>query len=83
MKSCHVFAIMTRFGQSREHVFDLLNRVMFLPNRDTFFFFALSSVFLLSLLLKLPYELQNLIKIHIKLRNYEMSSTTPFKRPNL
>ena len=72
-KSCHVFAIVTRFAQCREHVFDLLNRVTFSSNRETFSFFVLSSVFLLFLLLKLPCELQNVIKIHIKLRNDEVS----------
>jgi len=39
------------------------------------FFFVFSSVFLPFLLLKLPCELQNVIKLHIKLRNDEMSST--------
>jgi hypothetical protein len=38
-----------------------------------FFFFALSSVFLLFLLHKLPCKLQNVIKLHKKLRNDEMS----------
>jgi len=75
MKSCHIFAIVTRFAQCREHVFALPNRVTFLPNRDTFSFYAFSSAFLLFLLLKLPCEIQNVMKLHIKLRNDEMSST--------
>ena len=65
---------MTCFFQCREHILVFQTRVTFLPNRDTFSFFVFSSVFLLFLLHKLPCELQNVIKLHRKLRNDKMSS---------
>jgi len=47
----------------------LSNRVTFFTNRDTFLSLMFPSVFLLFLLLKLPCELQNVMKMTLKISN--------------
>jgi len=104
-KSCHVFAIVTRFTPTPRACFSgLVKSCHVLVNRDTFLaffqhlqfflFFALYhaqnnyelqyssenyflqnlQLFMLFLLLKLPCELQNVMKMTLKIANNWLSS---------